>query len=290
MWCMCVGECLPERPGSDPALLLSSFHRPLWLLPTWFGGSGCSCMAATEASSVHPALPHTYANIHNTWTNDYDSVPFLDFFSFFFLMRWGFITFNLFVDALISPAGCLQSRSRMPGRVKRSHFQVPPVCILRISVRLMEGHERKSSWASWAGYPTGGLGGGNKRHTEIPPRRGNRSSLVRLHESAARSTVTWREKNRGKKRGRKAVPSHPQARREGNGKLLLTHFIWQLVSCLWIGLTRCQATGAKFRRPHSCCIQRKEAARQKGPTWMVLYGPLLKPGAPVLLAGSSHDD
>lgn len=104
------------------------------------------------------------------------------------------------------------------------------------------------------------------------------------------STVTWREKSRGKKRGRKAVLSHPQARREGNGKLLLTHFIWQLVSCLWISLTRCQATGAKFRRPHSCCIQRKEAARQKGPTWLVLYGPLLRPGAPVPLTGASHDD
>lgn len=113
--------------------------------------------------------------------------------------------------------------------------------------------------------------------------------LVRLHESAEPSTVTWREKSRGKKRGRKAVPSHPQSRREGNGKLLLTHFIWQLVSCLWISLTRCQATGAKFRRPHSCCIQRKEAARQKGPTWLVLYGPLLRPGAPVPLTGAGHD-
>ncbi len=59
----------------------------------------------------------------------------------------------------------------------------------------------------------------------IPPTHGNRSSLVQLHESAERSAATWREKSRGKKRGRKAVPSHPQARREGNGKLLLTHFI-----------------------------------------------------------------
>lgn len=69
--------------------------------------------------------------------------------------------------------------------------------------------------------------------------------------------------------------SCPQARREGNGKLLLTHFIWQLVSCLWINLTRCQATGAKFCRLHSCWIQRKGAARQKGPPWLVIYGPLL---------------
>lgn len=153
---------------------------------------------------------------------------------------------------------------------------------LRISVCLVEWHERKSSSsAAWAGYSTGGLWTISSHSLPHPP-RGNRISLLcDLHESAELSPVTWREKSRGKKRGRKAVPSHPQARREGNGKLLLTHFIWQLVSCLWISLTRCQATGAKFRRPHSCCSQRKEAARQKGPTWLVLYGPLLRPGAPV---------
>ncbi len=164
-------------------------------------------------------------------------------------------------------------------------FQCHQSLCLRISVCLVEWHERKSSSASWAGYPTGGLWTIRCNSNSC----GNRTSLVRLHESAERSTVIWREKSRGKKRGRKAVPSHPQARREGNGKLLLTHFIWQLVSCLWISLTRCQATGAKFRRPHSCCIQRKEAARQKGPTWLVLYGPLLRPGAPVPLTGASHD-
>lgn len=58
------------------------------------------------------------------------------------------------------------------------------------------------------------LGGGGGRHTEIPSRRGNRSSLVRLHESAARSTVTWREKNRGKEKRKEgsAVPSTGEAR------------------------------------------------------------------------------
>lgn len=145
----------------------------------------------------------------------------------------------------------------------------------------------KSSSASWAGYPTGGLW----TTSGSPPLLFLlwKSNLSRDDMKAQeRSTVTWREKSRGKKRGRKAVPSHPQARREGNGKLLLTHFIWQLVSCLWISLTRCQATGAKFRRLHSCCSQRKEAARQKGPTWLVLYGPLLRPAAPVPLSGARH--
>lgn len=162
----------------------------------------------------------------------------------------------------------------------RRHFEAAPMLVCGTGERQMERHESKSL-TSWVGPPTGGL------LTVIPPCMGNRTSLKWLLEH---STVTWREKSRWKKRGRKAVPSHPQARREGNGKLLLTHFIWQLVSCLWISLTRCQATGAKFCRPHSCCIQRKEAARQKGPTWLVLYGPLLRPGAPVLLTGTRHDN
>lgn len=56
------------------------------------------------------------------------------------------------------------------------------------------------------------------------------------------------------------------------GSWCLTHLSdnWFLV---WgISLTRCQVTGAKFFRLHSCATRRKRAARRKGLTWVVLYG------------------
>ena len=58
----------------------------------------------------------------------------------------------------------------------------------------------------------------------------------------------------------------------GNGEPLPDPLIWQLVSCPGISLTRCQATGAKFSKLHSCPARRMGAARQKSLTWVVLYG------------------
>lgn len=83
---------LPQAPLTPPNLIWRQWVQ----LHGSHGGQLCSSGSATHT--------HTLARAHtHTWTNSYDSVPCC--LSVF--MKHGTITFNLFDDALISPAGVL---------------------------------------------------------------------------------------------------------------------------------------------------------------------------------------